>query len=288
MPKKKTAKPPPPKIGPQFASFAPVPNPGGKGRKARVCLYDMQKEGLPEVVNPPDDTIRKQSRWALVHFPSRRWVLIKTKTEGLAALDEIRKSNNPYNILPEKKGRTKVSASCAQARASGKGGKTTGEKPVIKPESKPEPVAPAGGDEAASDQGDDPRRRPADEIKVPEGMTFDQAMVHCFPVERLMQNFMRLLHAEEDVFNKDGQWTGTRPAFSVQFQTLKALTEWHQGRPVEKEKPPQEKPRMSHDELIGWIEGNPDAVAYLETVIARAKVKQQQAKEGPTAKPVKV
>ncbi len=258
MPAKQPKKPSAPVTAPQHTSYAKVPKSLGEGR---VSVYDLKKQGMPVVVDPPPEGLLKSMKWAAVHFPSRRWVLLKNEKDWRALLKEIREGKNSHNLLPQKRTQKRVSK-VAHAPAS------------------PSPV---------DGQGEKENQPPEDEgfTPVPGDMKFDAAMDHVFPVGRLTKEWERLLKAEEEGMDKAGN-TFKRPAYQVQFQCLKALTEWRVGRPGEKEKPPEEKKRLSHDELIAWLEGNEDAVEYMEEVLKRAKIKQAQAKTQPTAAPLKL
>lgn len=261
MPAKKAAKAP--HIGPQHVSFATVPAKAGEGR---VSVYDL-KRGMPMVVDSPSPEVMKGMKWILVHFPTRRWVMLKHEKEWRDALKEIKAGNNPHKILPEKKVQNKTSKARACAGAS------------------PGPVQKTGPKSDATPPKDEVKKK----VVIDPNMTFDQAMQHAFPVSRIMGEFERLLEAEEPIVDREtGKISGYRPVYATQFQALKSLTEWHQGRPGEKEKPPAEKKRLSHDELIAWLEGNEDAVEYMEEVIKRAKIKQAQKTTPPSAAPTKV
>lgn len=260
MPAKKAAKAP--NLGPQHVSFATVPPKAGDGR---VSVYDLKK-GMPTVVNPPTPAVMKGMKWMLVHFPTRRWFMVKYEKDWREALQEIKKGNNPHKILPEKKVQNKTAKPRTRAGAS------------------PGPVPETGPKTDAT-----PPKEEGKKVVIDPSMTFDQAMQHAFPVSRIMGEFERLLEAEEPIVDREtGKVVGSRPVYATQFQALKSLTEWHQGRPGEKEKPPAEKKRLSHDELIAWLEGNEDAVDYMEEVLKRARIKQAQKSTPPTAAPTKL
>ncbi len=265
MPKKAAAKPKlkaAPFLGPQHVTYIKVPASLGEGR---VSLYDS-KAGVPNVVNI--DELKSElktsgRRWILVHFPSRHWVLVKTEAIGRRDLKEISKGKNLHKLLPEKPVSKRVSKgrACAAARASSSTGPSEG--------------STANGATKSAEKNPEHKEQVT---PVPEGANFDQAMTHVFPVQRLTANFERLLAAEEEVRDREGKLIGTRPNYPVQFQTLKALTEWRQGRPGEKEKPPAEKPKMSYEELVAWITHDEAALEHMESLCARARSK-------PKAKP---
>lgn len=260
MPAKKVAKAP--HLGPQHVSFAAVPAKSGEGR---VSVYELKK-GMPSVVNPPPPEAMKGMKWILVHFPTRRWFMLKYEKDWREALKEIKAGNNPHKILPEKKVKTKIAKPRTRAGAS------------------PGPVQ----ETSPKTDATPPKEEVPKKVVIDPSMTFDQAMQHAFPVSRIMGEFERLLAAEEPIVDREtGKIVGYRAVYATQFQALKSLTEWHQGRPGEKEKPAAEKKRLSHDELIAWLEGNEDAVEYMEEVLKRAKIKQAQ-KSPATAAPKKL
>lgn len=229
-----------------------------------MSVYDVTKE-MPTVIQPPSPATLKGMKWMLVHFPSRRWVLLKKSESYKDALRGIKEGKNYQNLLVEKKSQ-KRATKVAHAHASH--GPVEGR--AEKEESKK--------GNSLNDEGF---------TEVPEGMTFDSAMDMVFPVARITREYERLLRAEEDIFDREGNRTGSKPAFHTQFAALKALTEWRVGRPGEKEKPPAEKKRLSHEELIAWLESNEDAVEYMKDLVKRAEVKLKM-KKTPTAAPVRV
>lgn len=202
-------------------STVAVPSSLGEGE---VRLYDVRKTSLPDVVEPPSEALLVEFQFVLVHFPSRRCVVVKgDRGAALAAMKKLGRGEDVEHVLPPKPSRARVRV-CVK------------EKP----------------DEETGGQGEGETKPPANRMAftpVPEGADFDQAMAHVFPVSRLTQHFERLLMAEEDVFDKEGNWTGSKPAFATQFQTLKALTEWHQGRPREREKKKDQRPVLGIQEL---------------------------------------
>jgi hypothetical protein len=223
--KKKSQQPPQSnRTEPVPVSTVAVPSALGEGE---VRLYDLRKSRLPEVaVPPPEMELAEWSFW-LVHFPSRRCAPVKgDRGEALAAMKKLGRGQDMAGVLPAKP------AKITRARA----------RVCVTDE-------PAG---EAAEAGHGEPKPPANRMaytSVPEGADFDQAMAHVFPVARLTQHFERLLMAEEDVFDKDGNCTGSKPAFATQFQTLKALTEWHQGRPREREKKKDTRPVLGIQEL---------------------------------------
>ena len=189
---------------------------GGEAR-----LYDAWKAGLPELVATPSEKQLAERQWWLVHFPSRTCRVVEgDRLEGMRLLKKITKGVDEMGWLPKKVP--------TRARASGR---EAGEK---------------------KDKDAETVKPPANQIgftPVPEGADFDQAMLHVFPVPRLTQHFERLLTASEPIYDKEGHEAGEKPAFTTQFQTLKALVEWHQGRPREREKKKDAKPVLGISEL---------------------------------------
>jgi len=197
-----------------------VPVSAGAGE---VRLYNVRKGKLPDVVDPPDEALLAEFEFVLVHFPSRRCAVVRgDRGAALAALKKLERGKDVVGVLPPKPEKT----SRARARV------------CVKEE--PSESGPAVEKPPPNRMGFTP---------VPDGADFDQAMAHVFPVQRLTQHFERLLLAEEDVFDREGNCTGAKPAFATQFATLKALTEWHQGRPREREKKSAAKPVLGIQEL---------------------------------------
>lgn len=278
MPKKNTTPP----VGPQYISYRKVPESlGGTGR---VCLYDSQG-GLPETATEIPAALLKKLRWVLVHFPSRRTTGVKTKAAGLKILSEIHKGTDSLQILPPVEKREK---------------RTRKQKPVSKgptpapAPATPEPVgepskapAPAGAGEGDSEGLEDDFKP----TEVPAGSTFDAAMQHVFPVQRITENLERLLVASVPIYSREGTYLGEEPQYNVRMQSLRTLIEYHQGRPNEKKEAPQEKKRMGYDELVEWLKGSPDACEYMEKIcrdareVQKAKAEAQAQPQKPTAAP---
>jgi hypothetical protein len=197
-------------------STVAVPSSLGKGE---VRLYDLRKSSLPEVAVPPPEAELADWAFWLVHFPSRRCAPVKgDRGEALAVMKKLGRGQDVAGVLPVKPAKESRARACVCVQ--------DGEQQEPKP----------------------PANRMA-YTPVPEGADFDQAMAHVFPVARLTQHFERLLMAEEEIYDKEGNCTGSKPAFTTQFQTLKALTEWHQGRPREREKKKEARPVLGIQEL---------------------------------------
>lgn len=230
MAKKKSQKPLKPAKPAVAVPMSTVTVPGSLGG-GEARLYDVRKTNLPDVVETPAEALKAEWRFWVVHFPSRRCAPLKgDRGQALAAMKKLERGQEDVaGVLPPKPAKaSRVRARvCVDDNPDGETG---------------------GQGEGAAVSPQPPANRMAF-TPVPEGADFDQAMMHVFPVQRLTQHFERLLVAEEDVFDKEGNCTGSRPAFTTQFQTLKALTEWHQGRPREREKKKDAKPVLGIQEL---------------------------------------
>lgn len=226
-----------------------------------VRLYDLRKGALPEVVNTPPEALLAEWQYWLVHFPSRRWVVVKgDRGEAMSVMKKLSRGEDLLGVCPPKQSKTPS----ARARVC---------------------VRDEKGGENDAGEGEKPPPAAMTFTPVPEGADFDQAMLHVFPVERLTQHFERLLVASEPVFDKEGNPAGERPAFTTQFQTLKALTEWREGKAREKEKKKHEKPVLGIQELRQKLLISPEyRQAMLEMIHDCAKQAEQMAGAG-VAKP---
>ena len=206
--------------------------------KGRVNLYDA-RAGLPALVNEPPggEEFFQKVRYVLVHLPSRRWYATRSKRAALSILDEVKSGKSTEIVRMLVQTDEKPSP---PARAH------TKTKPVLTP---PAVVAPAAGTETQAEQDKSQEAKKTSGTPVPDGLVFDKAMQFVFPVQRLTENYERLLHAQEEIFDREGNSVGFREAYSVQFQTLKALTEYMNGRPIEKEKTKDVKPPLTIQEL---------------------------------------
>lgn len=236
---------------PECESTRKVPDNLGGGE---VRLYNAHKHGLPDLAETPPEKLLAECAWFLVHFPSRRWVAVSSgRGEGLRLLKKLESGKDECGLLPPK-------PPPARARVC------------------------VGVTEPVTGEVDSGKREKPEEqafTEVPEGADFDQAMQHVFPVKRLTENFERLLRAEEDVYDKEGNWSGTRPAFGVQFQALKALVEWHQGRPTEKPKKKDTRPVVTLEEMRRKMRLSPEYLAAMQEMcsdVAR-EVAQEQARK---------
>ncbi len=249
------------KEGPQSQSSRAVPASAGGG-EAR--LYNAHKQGLPELDPTPPEATIASCEWWLVHFPSRRWrALTGDRQEGMRLLAKLGRGEDENGLLPpraaaagKKKGRAPAGTGAGAKAKAGEKGTAKAPKRVV--------------------------------TAVPPNADFDQAMQHVFPVARITEHFERLLTAEEDIFNKDGNCTGSKPAYTVQFQTLKALTEWHQGRPGEKPKKKDNRPVVSLHELRNKMLISPeylDAMSEMIEDVKKQKLALVRAKEGASNAP---
>lgn len=229
---------------PEAESTRKLPEKLGGGE---VRLYDAHKRGLPDLVPHPPEKLLAETQWFLVHFPSRKWVAVNAgRAEGMRQLKKLERGEDELGLIPlsikEKKSRASAHV-CAREECE--------KSATAPPKEKMEPTP------------------------VPEGADFDQAMAHVFPVKRITEHYERLLTAEEDVFDKEGHHVGSRPAFNVQFQALRSLVEYHQGRPTEKAKKKDERPVLTLEEMRTKMVKSP---AYLEAVEEMVKEAREAAK----------
>ena len=273
MAKKAAAKVPPVVSTPQHVSYRNVPASLGSGR---VSLYDARK-GLPGLVPDVTDQDLGRCHWVLVHYPSRRWHAVNSKARALSLLQEIHAGEvkgEIGNLLPKP-------AQTAPERDHARASKGRVKAPVPAPAAPVETPAPPAGSADDEEEGP-PVFQPT---QVPLDAKFDAAMQLVFPPARLTAELERLLQATTPIYSKEGGYCGEQPAYTVQLQALKLSIEYHQGRPTEKEKPPEEKPRMSYDELKKWIFGNAAAQEYMQRLLDEAR---RQAAAGKTSTPAPV
>ncbi len=232
-----------------------------------VWMYNLRRTALPEVVNPPKEKDAAQWEWWAVHFPSRRCAPVKSddRLEALRVMKQYARGVDELGLMPPPKVKLMRGGARASAR-EGKGGKSG---PAKAGTTKP------GGGAPANRMG---------YTRVPEGLDFDRGMAHVFPVERLTREFERLLHASEPVYDKEGNEVGERPAFAVQFQTLKSLAEWSVGRPREKEKKVDSKPVLSIADMRRKMMASPEYRAAIMEMVTDCEKEAQRA-AGPV-KPV--
>lgn len=246
MAEKKTEVVPKP---PQAESTRKLPDTLGGGE---VRLYDAYK-GLPDLVETPPEKLLAECQWFLVHFPSRKWVAVNAgRMEGMRQLKKLHDGVDEWRWIPRPE-------------------------PKKLPKSKKSSGAQTG---ARAREAAPPRRY----TEVPEGADFDQAMVAVFPVQRIMQEYERLLWASEIVYDKEGKEVGEKPAFTVQFQALRSLVEYHQGRPLEKAKKKDDRPVLTLEEMREKMVKSPAYLEAVEEMLKDAKAAAEMRKNA--AKPV--
>lgn len=223
-----------------------------------VRLYDAWKAGLPDVPEPPPEATLSEYQWVLVHFPSRRCVVVKgDRVEGLRLAKKFEKGEDPVGLLPPATG-TKWSQ---RTRGSGRA---------------------RGGLEALL--GAAPKRvrhKRAKITAVPEGMDFDHAMKFVFTNQHITADIERLSQAQSPVFDRDGNIVAYKDDYMTQMAALKLKIEHAQGRPGEKPPPPPDKKKVTFDELVAQIKGSQAARDFLRRLIDQAD--QENAK--PEAAP---
>jgi len=242
MAKKKEEVPKPP----QAESTRKLPDCLGGGE---VRLYDAYK-GLPDLVQTPPEKLLAECQWFLVHFPSRKWVAVNAgRLEGMRQLKKLHGGVDEWHWLPT---------------------------PTVKKSSKAKESSGTRTD--ASAREDAPPRK---YTEVPEGADFDQAMVAVFPVQRLMHEYERLLWASETVYDREGNEVGEKPAFTVQFQALRSLVEYHQGRPLEKAKKIDERPVLTLEEMREKMIKSPAYLEAIEEMMKEAKAAAEIKRNAP-------
>lgn len=273
----------PPKREPAPVTYRDVPAGLGKGR---VSLYDSAV-ALPSLLEIPVPALLKKCPWVLVHFPSRRHVLVKSKAAGLEVLREIHAGKDSTGVVPKAE--------------KDKGKRSGGDKERAKPE-KSKAAVPAQArarakkaavEEKAGGAASQEEESPADSKKenfdftvVPPGMTFDQAMQFVFPPQRLTMEMERLLRFKKKIITREGDELGDEDEPFVQGGMLKNIISYHQGRPAEKEKPPPEKKRVSYDELKTLVLTSDAALEYMERLVQSARAARTDATNpAPPLKP---
>lgn len=236
-------------ISPTPVSWRAVPDNLGGGR---VVLHDAQK-GLPELLVKP----KKGARWVLIHFPSRRHVVVMSKAKGLAVLKEIHSGEDKLELLPpvEKK---------KKGGPPAKGGEGTSRTGARASKTKPEP------EEEEAEEAD-AKRPQVTFTAVPDGLGFDAAMDLVFPNQRITRKLEEMLAASRPIYSKEGDYLGEEPCHLVQLQAVKHITDYMKGRPVEKPPPPPEKKKVSFEELEKMVAQSPNARAVLRDLIEAAE-----------------
>ena len=219
-----------------------------------VRLYNVRKSKLPDVVETPPEALLAEFPFVLVHFPSRRCVVIKgDRGAALAAMKKLGRGENVEGLLPPKPSKP----SRVRARVCVKG-EPDGEKP--------------------------PANRRA-YTTVPEGADFDQAMDHVFPNQRLTQLWEDAVFATEEVTDKNGNVMGSKANWSARTTALNALTQLIKGRPREKEKKKAERPVLGIQELRQKLLISPE---YRQAMLEMIQDCEAQAKQmaGAGVKPL--
>ena len=217
---------------------------GGEAR-----LYDAHKQGLPDLATMPPEKELADCQWWLVHFPSRRAVAVLAgRLEGMRLLKKLETGKDEAGLLPP---------------------------PKIKKSPKPASKgrARAGACASAGEDQNPPEKKPPF-TDVPDGLSFDAAMKHVFPNQRITGKLEALMEAEKPVYDKEGVLVGHMPDYMTQIAALKLSIEHAQGRAGEKPPPPPDKKRVSYEELEKMILSSPATLAHFESLIARGKEKQ--------------
>lgn len=238
--------------------------------KGRVSLYDA-RAGLPELAVDFPDALLKSMPWVVVHFPSRRAVLLKSKKIALDYLKAVKDGEDKLGLT-----RSPVE-STEKPRARARASKVDSKKEAVDPQ-KPEAEETKGGDSKGA-EGEEMTR-------VPEGATFDQAMQSVFSPQRLTGELERLLRAQKSWMNGEGDMESA-PDYAVQLNTVKTIISYHQGRPPEKEKPPKEKPKMSLEELETLVMTSPAAQKFMSDLLKKAAAAADVTNPAPPAARVK-
>ena len=238
--------------------------------KGRVSLFDA-RAGLPQLLVEFPPELLKSMPWVVVHFPSRRAVLIKSKKAGLDYLKEVKDGEDKLGLTQSPVDSIKKPS--ARARAI----KVDPKKEAVEPQ-KAEPEATKAGDSTGTNEGGMTR--------IPEGMTFDQAMQSVFSPQRLTGELERLLRAEKSWMTGEGDMESA-PDYAVQLNTVKTIISYHQGRPPEKEKPPKEKAKMSLEELESLVMTSPAARQFMSDLLKKAEAVADVTNPAPPAARVK-
>lgn len=222
-----------------------VPRLLGEGE---VRLYDSHKVGLPDVPKPPPEKDLATASWVLVHFPSRRCVIVpEGRLEAFRVMKQLERGKDVLKLLPEKK---KPNRACAPTRA----GASAKEQKSEEPEAEEAP----------------PQRKTL-EVPVMPGLNFDAAMKHAFPNEFIITEIARLLRAEKAIYDREGGLVGYVDDYMTQTNAVKLMIEHAQGRAGEKPPPPPDKKRISFDELVTQIKTSPAARNFIRRILDDAE-----------------
>ena len=206
--------------------------------------------------------------WCVVHFPSRRSALLKSKKLGLNYLKAVADGTDELGLCTEPQPES-VPKPKPHARAI-----KTDSPVVVKSVEIPEPAA-----------NESPPQKTTNEdgtTVVPEGMTFDQAMQSVFSANRITGELERLLKAEKTWVSSEGDMQSA-PDYAVQLNTVKTIIAYHQGRPPEKEKPPKEKPKISLEDLKKLLLTSAPARDYMRNLLAEVSAATDATNPAPPA-----
>lgn len=247
---------------PQPLTWRKVPASLGKGR---VALYD-KRQGLPMLLAEWPAAI--ELNWVVVHFPSRRSALLKSKALGLNYLKAVADGTDELGLCTEPPPESKAKPH-ARARA-------------IKPDSQTPANSAAKAEPEEKEKGDQNERGEDERTPVPEGMTFDQAMQHVFSPGRIIGELERFLRAKKTWVSSDGDMQEAEDSVT-QLNALKQIMAYHQGRPPEKEKPPKEKPKISLEDLKKLLLTSAPARDYMRNLLAEASAATDATNPAPPA-----
>lgn len=210
-----------------------------------VRLYDAWKAGLPDLPSPPPEAVLSEFQWVLVHFPSRRAVVVKgDRAEGLRLAKQFEKGSDPVGLLTEN-GKKESRGTRGHVRAGDVLGAMVGKVKRVR------------------------QRRPKI-TPVPDGMDFDHAMKFVFPNQHITGDIERLSQAQVPVFDRDGNIVAWKDDFMTQMAALRLKIEHAQGKPGEKPPPPPDKKKVTFEELVAQIKGSKASRDFLRRIIDEA------------------
>lgn len=247
--KKKSQKPPKPtqRTDPVPTRTTAVPRSLGEGE---VRLYDAHKAGLPDLAMPPPKQQLVEFSWVLVHFPSRRCVVVpEGRLEAFRVLKALERGKDLLKLLPAK---PKVRLAGTRTRAG------AGAREVDK-----------GVDEEKEPEG--PRREAALDLPDVSGLNFDAAMKTAFPNEFIIRELGRLLRAQKPIVDKEGNLVDYSDDYMTQTNAVKLMIEHAQGRAGEKPPPPPEKKKVTFEELAAQIKTSKSARDFLRRLMDEAE-----------------
>ena len=255
----KTSVKPKAKTGPVACSSVKVPDKAGGGE---VSLYDAWKAGLPDLVDTPPEKLLAELQWCLVHFPSRRWAMVRgDRIEGLRLLKKLERGEDGLGLLPPKP--VKKPPAPTGARASAR----------------------TGQDDETGRQGDrETGQRQQSDFKatpVSGDLSFDQAMKSVFPNQRITANLERLERLQKPVFDREGNIVAWQDDAMAQIAAAKLVIEHAQGRAGEKPPPPPDKKRISYEELEKMILDSAPTLMFFKNLIAKVEAAETAAQAAP-------